>query len=244
MLRPDSEQVVIDYRDEYADLTKQYLDDARIRVNPAFKETRKRRTIDSVKTMHNARRYLGRFSAVCSCYCNHAGLYVRSMVVVNHKFVMLSCFMPFSDGYRQPVFTFDVQVTKIRVSQHALIAWLERNESANCHEGLTVIGAALVDEDQRLGELAIYNKKVASGSHERQIKCSDGGVAIVIIANPDEELYTRMVWTVVTYVDETRVRYWNEEKAASAYENTVDRIEKVEPIYDLLATGAAVKLIK
>lgn len=209
---------------ELSELSAQYMTDAPERINAAFTIGRKKKKLDVAKTKSNTVRYLNKFAVVCTCYTNKTGLYTRAVTAIDKQLVIVSCFMPFITGCIQPIFITDVVLTKIKISKHALARWLERNTSQDYNAGLKVLGAALLEEDNKLCILAKKDKKIAVGAHERQIQCSDGGIAIVAISNPEEEYYPRMDWTLITYLDNSLLKSWNDEAVNSDYTNLQDRI--------------------
>jgi len=200
------------------------MPDASDRINAAFQHGRKKKTLDVAKTKLNTKRYLNKFAVVCACYTNDLGLYTRAVTVIDKQLVLLCCFMPFVTRCSQPIFTIDIVISKITITRHALSRWLERNESEDYRAALKVLGSALFEEDQKLAGLAIQHKKIAVGTHERQVQCSDGGIAIVVINNPDEEHYKYMDWTLITYLDSSLLKSWNDEAVHSEYTNLQHRL--------------------
>ncbi len=180
--------------------------------------------IDQTKTLDKLKSRLARFSTVVrSTLVPNDHINVQSVAFVSGQFHVLSNYMGFISTARQPKYHLDTLETKRVITKHAILRWMVRNKSFDVDAALYSLGKAVTDLDTQIGVTTITQMIRPVGLTERQVFCHDGGVAILVIENPEEENYRHMKWALVTYISEDMVKDWN----LSAVESEFPNVEKM-----------------
>lgn len=143
-----------------------------------------------------------------------------SVTVSDDQFKILSFIVPLVGFMIQPKFKLNSVISGMVITTHAIARYLERNKTTDINSALAVLGRAMIDCDRKLGEMQIFEKKLPIGYTERQIKCIDGGVAVVIIQDPSDNNYVSMEWAAVTYIDKSLINEWNNRKISENFDYT------------------------
>ena len=182
--------------------------------------------INVEKTMDRVRQRLDKFTQLIAITFSKkpiSVIYHLSVIVINDDYRMMHTVLPLAGGMIQEPLKLDMQPVDMIITKHAITRYLERNNSTNVNDALNVLGHAIHDCDTTLGILAIKHNLVPRGYCERQVKCLDGGIAIIILKDPTEEDYRKMDWILVTYLSPGMVKWWNIEAAESEYKDLIIR---------------------
>lgn len=184
--------------------------------------TKKRVNVDVPATMTRLKQRVARYGVHVFSHGNADSLRVFTASCDGDQFKLISHYVGFHGTMMQRPCSLDSVVTELVITRHAVYRWLERNKSDDVMEALRVLGLAIVHCDQKLGILLITEGLVSVGLAERQVECDDGGCAILVIENPEEENYRLMKWACVTYISKDMVRHWNKEAISSEFPNLKD----------------------
>lgn len=175
--------------------------------------------IDIKKTLERLKERLSKFSIIVRSAGSTNSLNIQAVTFYDGEFRVSSFYVGFERTMMQQLYALDFVPTERIITKHAILRWLARNQSTDILEALSVLGKAVSDTDTQIGFKTIVESLKPSGYTERQVECRDGGVAFLVINNPEEERYRYMQWALVTYISKDMIKHWNMAEIESEYPN-------------------------
>lgn len=161
-----------------------------------------------------------------------AAMRAVSVVVVDNEVKLLMSLVPLTPYYKQQKLKLNTVVSSMTISTHAILRWLTRNNSRDVENAIINLGHALVDVDREIGLKMVLQNLVPVGFNERQVKTRDGGIAFVIVPNPEVGQYKHAEMAVLTYISSDMMMDWNKQAIAQEYDN----LHKATDYDDYLST--------
>ena len=224
-IKQETLDLINNYKIEMAAKRKRYQQQTIDRFEPAISKLKKKKgqlsaLVDIPATTKRLIDRVGRYSVVLRTHIagEVTSIYCFTITVDDHQFKGTSNLVPLGHGIAQQAFKLDTQLIEWRISTHAVARFLERNNTTDIDHALFILGNAITDCDRKIGKLANESNLKVVGYCERQVICSDGGVAMILIHNPSDENYRTMEWDLVTYISKDQRRHWNDEAAAMEFE--------------------------
>ena len=176
--------------------------------------------VDQLATQNKLKKRLSKFGVVVrSSLVPSANVNIQSVVCIDEQFHVTSNYVGFEKTVMQSKYHLDILHTERIITKHAILRWMVRNNSKDVDAALFTLGKAIADLDTQIGKATIIEAIKPHGYTERQVICDDGGIAILVIDNPEEERYKYMKWALVTYISEDMIMDWNIEAAESEFPN-------------------------
>lgn len=175
--------------------------------------------IDIKETLKRLQSRLSKFSIIVRSAGSKNSLNVQAVTFFEGEFRVSSYYVGFEKTMMQRLYALDFVPTERVITKHAILRWLARNQSTDVSEALHVLGKAVSDTDTQIGLKTLAESLKPSGYTERQVECKDGGIAFLVINNPEEDRYRYMQWALVTYISKDMIKHWNTAAIESEYPN-------------------------
>ncbi|MCD9475860.1 hypothetical protein GLP21_12365 [Photobacterium carnosum] len=214
-VKPDIIKAVMDYRYSQGEKFERYFQTTKNRFQVCTSRSRKREIIEINSTIERLKQRIERYSDIVSILYNHeqqikvSNVNYMSIGVVNNEFTLFnqSLFLRFNCAPPETQLTF--LVTPQTISTHAVVRYLERNNTLDVKAAIVELGMALVDCAQELASHCAQTGLCPTGHTERNIKTINDGIAIIIIPDPSVLDYSEADWKVVTYISPDMVKDFN-----------------------------------
>ncbi len=152
---------------------------------------------------------------------------MRGFIAIPRKdaFYIASTFIPLTGDSIQSYGTLNIQVSRVRISEHVVARYLYREQTRNVERALVDLGAAFVKLNYEINETLEFqsDKKLIYNSLEREVPIDNGGVVIIKLQNPSEYEYHKMRGGIVTYLSKDMVMEHNQRAAESEMISVTDQ---------------------
>ncbi len=208
---------------EFEQKHERYRQITKERTTVVEKRTRKFVSIDIEATKKRLEERMSRFTVPVFNYVDKLQeppvLIYIGVSYVDGAFRLLESQLPLNSTSRPNL---KINISQMIITNHAIERWLERNESSDYKESLLQLGHALLAMNHQLISKQFSDKQEVYGRVERQVECLDGGIAIVIVDQPEDTVlkhFCEKDAVVVTYISSEMVNQWNEAKANEKFAN-------------------------
>ncbi|MEZ9709338.1 hypothetical protein AB4254_11720 [Vibrio breoganii] len=188
------------------------IDLMKTRFTHVEKTTRKHTKImvpDSLKRLEARLNTVGVFShhEPCTGDSFSAGFAAN----IDNQIRYCHAFYPITNRFLQEPRKLNIAVSNIVITKHAILRFMQHNKTLDALTAIQTLTNATHKLNTNIAKITVLEKQLPQGSHERQVFCSDGGIAIIKIDKVEDSRYQDMNWAVVTYISKKMVRDFNVE---------------------------------